>query len=98
VNELRLLFARSGDAVTYRITTSWGAESGAPQPFVPFLGEDDFEDLRWYLEEYMDLPMGGAKVRARRVEGKLDEWGCRASPSVVIPRLLSPTLRARWAS
>jgi hypothetical protein len=30
------------------------------------------DDLRWYLEEYMELPDGGAVVRARRI--------CRLSP------------------
>ena len=30
------------------------------------------EDLRWYLEEYMDLPDGGAVVRAQGVERKLE--------------------------
>jgi hypothetical protein len=75
LNELRLLFARTGDTFTYRIATSWGGDAGEPQPFVPFLKDDDYEDLRWYLEDYMDLPIGGAKVRAERIERALGAWG-----------------------
>jgi hypothetical protein len=75
LNELRLLFARNGDALTYRIATSWGGDAGEPQPFGLSLGNDDYDDLRWYLEEYMDLPTGGALVRAARIERSLDDWG-----------------------
>jgi tetratricopeptide (TPR) repeat protein len=77
LNELRLIFSRDGEAITYRLTTSWGDELGEAQPFVPFLSRDDDEDLRWYLEEYMELPIGGALVRARRIEQSLAEWGRR---------------------
>ncbi len=74
-NELRLLFARSGDSLTYRVAPSWGGDAGETQPFLPFLGDKEYEDLRWYLEEYMDLPMGGALVRARTIEQSLAGWG-----------------------
>jgi hypothetical protein len=47
MNELRLLFSGSGDALTYRLATSWGGDAGEPQPFVPFLKDDDYEDLCW---------------------------------------------------
>lgn len=75
MNELRLLFGRSGDALTYRIATSWGGDAGEAQPFEPFLSDEDYDDLRWYLEEYMELPLGGAKIRAARVERAMGEWG-----------------------
>ncbi len=74
-SELRLLFARNGSALTYRLATSWGGDTGEPQPFELFLTDDDYEDLRWYLEEYMDFPTGGAVVRAERIERSLIEWG-----------------------
>ena len=48
---------------------------GVEVPFTPFLTEDDYDNLRWYLEEYMDLPDGGAVTRARGVEGDLKQWG-----------------------
>ena len=90
MNEARLLFARDKDgALTYRIATSWGGDAGEPQPFVPFLKDDDDEDLRWYLEDYMDLPMGGAKVRAERIEQSLAEWGRK------LPRSASSTRGTR---
>ena len=43
----------------------------------PFLTEDDYENLRWYLEEYMDLPDGGAVVRAEGIEQQLKHWDRR---------------------
>jgi hypothetical protein len=75
MNELRILFAKDGDALTYRLVATESGDAGTPQPFVPFLSGDDYEDLRWYLEEYMDLPIGGSVVRATRVEWSLAAWG-----------------------
>jgi tetratricopeptide (TPR) repeat protein len=77
VNELRLLFSRAGNDLTCQIATSWGEHADAPQPFTPFLSGDDHEALRWYLEDYPDLPTGGAMVRAARVERSLVVWGER---------------------
>jgi len=75
MSELRLLFDKSADGgFGVRIVPSSGNAS-APIPFTPFLDNDDFEDLRWYLEEFMDLPDGGSLVRARRVEKSLRQWG-----------------------
>jgi len=75
MSELRLLFDKSADGgFGVRIVPSSGNAS-APIPFTPFLDDDDFEDLRWYLEEFMDLPDGGSLVRARRVEESLRQWG-----------------------
>ncbi|MEP7123772.1 MAG: CHAT domain-containing protein [Byssovorax sp.] len=85
LNELRLIFSRDGGAITYRLATSWGDELGEAQAFVPFLSRDDDEDLRWYLEEYMELPIGGALVRARRIEQSLAEWGRRLFDAVFDP-------------
>lgn len=75
MNELRLLFDRRDDALTYRLVTSWGGDAGEARPFTPFLKDEDYEALRWYLEDYMDLPMGGAATRAQEVERKLGAWG-----------------------
>ena len=82
MNELRILFTRTDDALTYRLTNSWGGDISAPQPFKPFLTDDDYEDTRWYLEEYMDLPIAGAQVRAQRIEQSLGEWGKRLFDSI----------------
>ena len=35
---------------------------------------DQQADLRWYLEEYMDLPDYGSQVRARRIEQEIHGW------------------------
>ena len=81
MNELRLLFARTDDGFTVQPAAA-GGSPGKRLPFRPFLDEKDFEDLRWYLEEYMDLPDGGAAVRAERVEHRLGEWGRRLFDAV----------------
>jgi CHAT domain-containing protein len=54
-----------------------GNECGVAGEFAPFLTDDDYENLRWYLEEYMDLPDGGAVVRAQGIEQQLHQWGRR---------------------
>ena len=49
----------------FRVTfTVAGTECGVAVEFAPFLTDADYENLRWYLEEYMDLPDGGAVVRS----------------------------------
>ena len=34
-------------------------------------------DLRWYLEDYLVFPVGAEQERARKIEGRLQEWGAR---------------------
>ena len=76
MNELRVVFtAGEGGSYLVQLTDAAGEKLGAVVPFRPFLTEKDYEDLRWYLEDYMDLPDGGAVVRARRVESDLEKWG-----------------------
>ena len=73
--ELRLLFDHSKEhGYTIKLVPGDGSAS-APVPFTPFLTDADYDDLRWYLEEFMDLPDGGAVVRAQRVEANLATWG-----------------------
>ena len=73
---LRVLF-KPDENQGYRahLTDAGGNPLGVEVPFTPFLTEDDYEDLRWYLEDYMDLPDGGAVTRAERVEFDLERWG-----------------------
>jgi len=40
---------------------------GFDKPLVE-ITDEDFDNLRWYLEEYMELPDGGAVVRAERID------------------------------
>jgi tetratricopeptide (TPR) repeat protein len=77
--ELRLVFQPIDTTMSVRVDLSGSDGSslsgGAPQPFAFQLTPEDYADLRWYLEEYMDLPIGGSVLRARRVEGLLSDWG-----------------------
>lgn len=78
MQDLRVLFSvPSGTSYSARLADADDKELGVEVPFRPFLAEDDYEDLRWYLEEYMDLPDGGAIVRAERIETNLADWGIR---------------------
>jgi tetratricopeptide (TPR) repeat protein len=72
MKDLRVLFPAAGQA---RLSDANGNPLGVEVPFTPFLNDGDYEDLRWYLEEYMDLPDGGAVVRAQRIERNLEDWG-----------------------
>ena len=61
MNELRILFTADKDkGYLARLADAGGNTLGVEVPFMPFLTEDDYENLRWYLEDYMDLPDGGA--------------------------------------
>ena len=76
MKDLRVLFAPSTEqAYIAHLADADGSLLGVEVPFTPSLEEDDYEDLRWYLEEYMELPDGGAVVRAQRIEGNLETWG-----------------------
>jgi tetratricopeptide (TPR) repeat protein len=75
MNELRVIFTAAGDHYRARLTDADSNALGVEAPLTPFLPEDDYEDLRWYLEEYMDLPDGGAVTRAQRIERALEQWG-----------------------
>jgi hypothetical protein len=78
VHEIRARFSPSGDGrFRVQLTDAKGVACGAAGDFTPFLTEEDYENLRWYLEEYMDLPDGGAVVRADAIERQLHEWGRR---------------------
>jgi tetratricopeptide (TPR) repeat protein len=76
MQELRLRFTPgASNSYTAALTTDDGTSLGVAVPFTPFLTEADYGDLRWYLEEYMELPDGGAVVRAERIEAALRTWG-----------------------
>jgi hypothetical protein len=78
MNDLRVLFNPTADG-SYRSQLADAEDNnlGVEVPFTPFLTENDYEDLRWYLEDYMDLPDGGSVIRAQRIERELDQWGRR---------------------
>jgi tetratricopeptide (TPR) repeat protein len=79
VNELRVIFQanpQADGAFVVELLPGWS--SGVASPPIPFdfsLTNDDYEDLRWYLEDFMDLPDGGSVVRAHSTERRLKDWG-----------------------
>src|SRR3954466_13718568 len=78
MGDLRVLFdVAEDDGYRAHLSDAGGNTLGVEVPFKPFLSEDDYDGLRWYLEDYMDLPDGGAIVRARRIEEDLGRWGRR---------------------
>ena len=78
--ELRLVFQPAPDTtMTVRVDFSSAdggmRGGGQPQPFTFQLRPEDYADIRWYLEEFMDLPIGGSVLRANRIEQSLIQWG-----------------------
>ncbi|MDH3603077.1 MAG: hypothetical protein OEU26_25980 [Candidatus Tectomicrobia bacterium] len=76
--ELRLVFQRTDMGMTVRadfIASDVNITGSQPQPFTFELRSDDYADLRWYLEAFMHLPMGGSVLRANRIEQSLVRWG-----------------------
>jgi hypothetical protein len=79
-----------GDRATARAKlTYWppdgsGAVEGTSFRFTAPLGPIEIGELTWYLERYVNWPVGVFRERAREVEGNLPKWG----------RLLYDTLNA----
>src|SRR4051794_15540377 len=48
---------------------------GEPAAFVAPLGEADREDLRWYLEDYLQAPYAVYEERGQAVQARLAGWG-----------------------
>jgi tetratricopeptide (TPR) repeat protein len=55
--------------------TGDGAPRAATSEFAFGLSPQDEEDLRWYLEEFLQYPQEPAPTIARRVEGRMAELG-----------------------
>ncbi len=82
-HEIRLLFAAAAEgSQRVSLTDGDGTPIGVEQSFTPFLSDADYEKLRWYLEEYMELPDGGAVVRAEKIEAELAGWGRRLHDAI----------------
>jgi tetratricopeptide (TPR) repeat protein len=61
-------------------TVSVGAPAGngagrAPQAMTWPLSEDVLEDLRWYLEDFLQVPFGVYEGRGAQVAARLPQWG-----------------------
>ena len=76
MQDIRIHFTPSdGGGQVVALTDGNDQAIGIAQPFTISLADDDYADLRWYLEAYMELPDGGAVVRAQRIEAQLSTWG-----------------------
>ncbi len=51
------------------------AQESEPFDFKPPLTADDTDDLRWYLEKYLQFNGAGDQAKARGIEAKLKDWG-----------------------
>jgi tetratricopeptide (TPR) repeat protein len=51
--------------------------AGPPQPFPAPLSAQEMEDLRWYLEDYLQAPFAVYEKRGAAVQARIDEWGTR---------------------
>jgi hypothetical protein len=84
-SELRLLFSTdaSGTAsVRLQPVGLDGPQKPRAHTLDFALDQDDDKDLKWYLEEYMDLPDHGSRVRAHGIEERIDAWGRRLFEAV----------------
>jgi hypothetical protein len=59
---------------------------GDAVPLTFDLDDDQHADLRWYLEEYMDLPDHGSRVRAQRIKRQIEAWGRALYDDVFAPQ------------
>ena len=76
MHDIRIHFTSSADkGQRVSLTDGNGQPIGVALPFTLALADADYANLRWYLEEYMELPDGGAVVRAQRIEAQLSAWG-----------------------
>ena len=71
---LRLIVNKSDDAYSARWVETHGQASDS-FPLVLPLTNEDMEELRWYLEIYMQLPGAGDRKRAEGVETRMEAWG-----------------------
>ena len=76
MQEIRIHFTPSaGNGQVVALTDGNDQPIGVALPFTLALDDGDYANLRWYLEEYMELPDGGAVVRAQGIEAQLSTWG-----------------------
>ena len=74
--EIRLIINRNEEGYTAK-WVDFGGQESAPFELALPLGKAEADDLRWYLEEYIQLPGAGDHVKARNLEARLGDWGRR---------------------
>ena len=67
----------AGDPWEGRATPRFQGEPGEPFPVREGMTGKERGEVRWYIEEFMDLPEGGNLRRARDVEAALEVFGRR---------------------
>ena len=72
--EIRLVINRNEKECTAKWVDHGGQESNSFPLTLP-LGQEDADDLRWYLEEYFQFPGAGDHVKAQNIEAKFEAWG-----------------------
>ncbi|HEV7857606.1 MAG TPA: tetratricopeptide repeat protein [Pyrinomonadaceae bacterium] len=65
-----------------------------PFIFTAPLGVIETEDVRWYLEDYVDWPIGVFKERAARIETQLPVWGQELYRAAMVPPAAQETVNA----
>ncbi len=101
--EIRVRFvplSPGGDRFRVRLTDPAGTALGVELDFQPFLSEEDYENLRWYLEEYMELPDGGAVQDAGVWWDVICDAARRglASGAVDASAIVAVSITGQWAS
>ena len=75
MHEIRLIVNRAEDDA---YSAEWVESDGQRSESFPLnlpLDADDAEDLRWYLETYIQFPGYGDRARAQGIEKRLRGWG-----------------------
>ncbi len=73
---LELLFCEiAGNPWDGRATVRFQGEQGDPFPVREGLTSRQRDEIRWYIEDYMDFPEGGNEIRAQQVEAHLAAYG-----------------------
>ena len=99
---LRVVFRQVGEAEKLEVRVEGEGFQDAPWRRIEApLSPRELEDLRWYVEEFMDLPVGGYAVKAKRVEEQMAAAGRRLLDAVFHDRhtgaALDRTLRHETA-
>ncbi|HEY0602956.1 MAG TPA: hypothetical protein VGD58_08590, partial [Herpetosiphonaceae bacterium] len=74
IYEIRLIVDRTNDGYT----ASWidpNSQRSTAFPLNLPLKPQNMDDLRWYLETYMQFPGAGDYARAKGIEDQLKMWG-----------------------
>ena len=65
----------AGDPWEGRARVRFGGEPSEPFPVREGMTSKQRDDVRWYVEQYMDLPEGGYATRAEKIERELAAYG-----------------------